>query len=224
MRSPDPKREVAAIVGRLLLHYFVPGEISDGARKAMAEDWVEDLAEFPPQIVADACRTWRRKPNGRRPLPGDIRALCIAEQREQQERRAIAGPSDMDEYARSVGWANNAERMEAIRRDEAKRNDPAAWERLRRIEDEIKLGRSGSLRQAAGPAWAAAAGAGVKAREVTPEEMRRSQIELGIKPPESDPADAQDEQARRDSIAQAREYPWDEGIAPGLDQAVEAAE
>lgn len=209
---------ISATIARLLSHYWTAADPVP-ARRAQFADWLEDLTEFEPSIVADACRTWRRSATAtRRPLPTEIRKLCLAEQSSQQERRAIAGPTDMDEYARSVGWPNNAERMEAIRRDEAKRNDPTAWARLKQIDDEIKFGRSGSLRQAAAPAGALAAALGVTAREVTPEEMRRSQIELGIEPP--DDAWAAAEEARRDSISEARE-PYD---PPNDPPALEAAE
>lgn len=40
---------------------------------------MEDLIEFPIDIIVEACRQWRRKPGGRRPTPGDIRAICIEE-------------------------------------------------------------------------------------------------------------------------------------------------
>ena len=55
----------------------------------MAADWLEDLAEFGPEIVAAACREWRRKPGGKRPTPGDIRALCIAQRQDYGEMLAI---------------------------------------------------------------------------------------------------------------------------------------
>lgn len=49
-------------------------------REAQAEDWLEDLGEFPAEIVEVACRQWRRS-NRYRPTPFDIRVLAIAEQR-----------------------------------------------------------------------------------------------------------------------------------------------
>jgi hypothetical protein len=178
MRSADTKREIAGIVARLLLHYFVPGELSDSARKAMAEDWVEDLGEYPPQTVADACREWRRKPINRRPLPGEIRALCIDQQTAAQERQQLTGPTDMDAYARSVGWANNAERMEAIAK--SKRDSAADGERLRQIDRELKARQAErTVREALSRDAAEKAAA---------EHMRRSQIALGIKAaPEPEP-------------------------------------
>jgi hypothetical protein len=139
-------------------------------RKAQAQDWIEDLEEFGPAIVAEACRTWRRRPVNRRPSPGEIRALCFAEQRHQEERAqhaALTGPDAMDAYARSVGFANNAERMEQIRKDSAKRNDPAHWERLRQLDRERNMRPAGKLRPV---------------REITPEDLRQARIALGLEP------------------------------------------
>src|SRR4051794_1322340 len=120
-RDTHTDRELAGIIARLLLHFWAPGDLSDSARAAMAADWLEDLREFGPAAVAHACRDWRRQPGARRPLPGDIRKLCIEAQTAQRERLAHASYSDGDGYARSVGWASEAERREAIRKDEAVR-------------------------------------------------------------------------------------------------------
>jgi hypothetical protein len=177
MKSPDIEREVAGIIARLLMHYYAPGDLSDAARRAMAQDWLEDLAEFGPAIVADACRQWRRKPNSRRPLPGDIRALCLDEERERQERGAITQAIDMDAYARSVGFRDNAERMEAIREADSKCNTAAAGERLRAIREELSLRPAGNLRPA-----------GTVAGEATAEELREARSALGLDP--DSPAEA----------------------------------
>lgn len=183
--SQDNDRQVAATIARLLLHYWAPGELSDEARRAMAADWLEDLSEFGPEIVANACREWRRRPINRRPLPGEIRAICIEQQTKAQERIALAGPTDMDAYARSVGWANNAERMEAIAKDRAKA--AGNYERLRQIDQELKAlqaeraGREALSREAA--------------QQAAAEHMLRSQIALGIKAapePEPEPAEAEE--------------------------------
>lgn len=71
-------RHVAALVARLLQHFFSP-DMPDVARRTIAEDWLEDLREFGPEIVERACREWRQT-QSRRPTPADIRKLCIAEQ------------------------------------------------------------------------------------------------------------------------------------------------
>jgi len=131
--------DILALVSRLMGHYWLATE-PEPVRRAQLEDWLDDLIEFKSEIVADACRQWRRT-GIRRPLPSDIRRFCVELQRQEQERGAIAGPSDMDAYARSVGFKNNAERMAEIRRVEAKRNDPGNSERLRSIRDEMSLHR-----------------------------------------------------------------------------------
>ena len=75
------------MIARLLLHFWTPQDLSDGARKAMAEDWLNDLREFGPEIVSIACGEWRRAQT-KRPAIADIRRLCI----EQQRERGIRGP------------------------------------------------------------------------------------------------------------------------------------
>lgn len=156
-----------------MAHYWLAAE-QEPARRAQLEDWVEDLADFGPAIVADACREWRRTQPDRRPGPGHIRALCLAAQREQRERahhRALASPDAMDAYARSVGFANNAERMEQIRKDDSKHNDPANFERLRQIEQALTMRRAGKLRPT-----------GRIIREATAEELRQARIALKLEP------------------------------------------
>lgn len=58
------------------------------------EDWISDLREFSPPIVARACDEWRQT-HTRRPVPADIRGICIALQiaaREAAEPKRIAAP------------------------------------------------------------------------------------------------------------------------------------
>ena len=79
----------AALIGRLLAHYWTTNEPQE-VRRAIAEDWLEDLDEFPAGVVEAACREWRRAQT-RRPTPADIRTLCIAEQQAEREHQlAIA--------------------------------------------------------------------------------------------------------------------------------------
>ncbi|HVE21572.1 MAG TPA: hypothetical protein VNC39_06310 [Acidocella sp.] len=82
---------------------------------------------------------------------------------------------DMHAYARSVGFRDNAERMEQIRKDVAKRDNPAHFERLRAIRDELPL-RGPARAERSGPAYAA-------------DELRQARIALGIEPPDP-PAEA----------------------------------
>lgn len=128
-------REIAALVLRLLQHFWTAADPPE-MRQAQMEDWIEDLREFGAELVADACREWRRRDDARRPTPGQIRALCIAAQREQREHlAAIAGPDSLDDYARDLGYANNAERVSDIRRCEAERE--AAYAKAQQVRDEI---------------------------------------------------------------------------------------
>ena len=80
-------REISATITRLLAHYWIANDRVE-TRQAQIEDWVEDLVEFGPACVREACREWRQ--NGeRRPLPTDIRALCLAAANAERDRTAI---------------------------------------------------------------------------------------------------------------------------------------
>lgn len=69
------------LVARLMNHYWTADD-HPAMRQAQAEDWLEDLAELPPEVVAAACREWRQSSH-KRPTPHDIRSLAIAEQRKR---------------------------------------------------------------------------------------------------------------------------------------------
>jgi hypothetical protein len=112
---------VAIAVTNLLAHYWLESEHAL-ARRQIIRDWIDDLIEFAPDIVKDACGEWRRTER-RRPMIADIRALCIPVHNKRAQERALAAPSSLSEaekYARSVGWASNAERRDALIRSEAK--------------------------------------------------------------------------------------------------------
>jgi hypothetical protein len=59
-------------------HYRDPNPLPPAVEQAVAEDWADDLGEYPAWAVEEACRRWRRDPKKYRykPLPGDIRRLC----------------------------------------------------------------------------------------------------------------------------------------------------
>jgi hypothetical protein len=77
---------VGAEISRLLSHYWTTNE-NQGLREAQARDWLNDLRDFSPEIVAEACGNWRRSEN-RRPLIADILQRCI----EIRERGKPQGP------------------------------------------------------------------------------------------------------------------------------------
>lgn len=106
--SPDD-RQVAGLIARLLLHFWAPQDLSEGARKAMAADWLDDLREFGPIIVSEACARWRRS-ESKRPAIADIRRLCIEE---QQDRRptppALPNPQRLALQAETLEDKRHAE-------------------------------------------------------------------------------------------------------------------
>jgi len=80
-----------------MLHYWTAQQLPDTARAAIAQDWVDDLAEFSPEIVAEACTAWRRSQT-RRPTPADLRELCGLAQR-RSTRIALPPPERHDAAA-----------------------------------------------------------------------------------------------------------------------------
>lgn len=74
---PAPRPALLARILGLLAHYRHEA-LPERLEMAVADDWADDLAEFPQWAIEDACQQWRRHPTKYRykPLPGDIRNLC----------------------------------------------------------------------------------------------------------------------------------------------------
>lgn len=77
--APGEPGVMLARVHALLAQYRERDPLPPAVEAAVAEDWLEDVGEFPATVVAEACRRWRRHPMKYRykPLPGDIRAFCL---------------------------------------------------------------------------------------------------------------------------------------------------
>jgi hypothetical protein len=121
-----------------LQHYWT-GDDDPATRQAQIEDWIEDLGDFPVAVVTVACRDWRHGyERTRRPLPGDIRALCIKAQRAELERKQLTDANaHRDEILKDWqrpeydGDRRSAEqrRNDAIERQEARYRRAAEWRR-----------------------------------------------------------------------------------------------
>jgi hypothetical protein len=112
-------KEVAALIANLLRHYWTADELP-ASREAQILDWIEDLVEFGPDIVAAACREWRRRSDGRRPTPGQVRKLAI-EERDLRSRPLRLAPPDAERIAQL-----RAEMAAAKRKKE---DEAEAWRR-----------------------------------------------------------------------------------------------
>ena len=77
MAPGQPDEVLARILALLSQYQQTP--LPPAVEAAIAADWLDDIGEFPSWIVTEACRRWRRHPTKYRyrPLPGDIRALCV---------------------------------------------------------------------------------------------------------------------------------------------------
>lgn len=133
MNTPNDRnnREITARIAALLTHYWTAGE-SDAVRFAQMQDWIEDLAEFGPFAVGEACKEYRRGPDHtRRPLPGDIRIICIrlqaADAMRLEHRRDMAAARDpWPDWLRDL-WGPEPhgpmDRAEAIERDKDRQRE-----------------------------------------------------------------------------------------------------
>jgi hypothetical protein len=63
------------MVDRLAWHYPRTARPAN-ARRAVAEDWLADLAHLPADIIDAACAAWRRAPNIYAPTPGQLLAIA----------------------------------------------------------------------------------------------------------------------------------------------------
>lgn len=83
---PASPNDIAEMIRRLAWHYPQPPRTAQ-AQRAIAEDWLADLAHLPADIIDAACSQWRRAPNVYAPNPGQLLALADPIWR---HRRALA--------------------------------------------------------------------------------------------------------------------------------------
>lgn len=74
--QPAERPALLARVFTLLSHYRSENR-PESVEQAIAEDWAEDLEEYPMWAIKEAARKWRRSPKGRfKPQICEIRELC----------------------------------------------------------------------------------------------------------------------------------------------------
>lgn len=107
--APAERGPLLARVLALLSHYRADANPAQ-VEQMMADDWAEDLGEFPMWAVEDACRTWRRTRKWR-PQICEMLALC---------RAAVGGAAERRDRLRALVEASEAarnplaERMRAV--------------------------------------------------------------------------------------------------------------
>jgi hypothetical protein len=69
--TPAKPQEVAVLFERLSLHY-PELKRTDREAKLAIEDWLEDLAEYPVDLIREACRLWRNSTQRFFPTPGQL--------------------------------------------------------------------------------------------------------------------------------------------------------
>lgn len=74
--EPAQTIDAAYYVRRLMNHYRVQS-MSDSDMQGIVEDWMEDIAGIPLDILRDALAAWRTGPRaGFKPVPGEILKIC----------------------------------------------------------------------------------------------------------------------------------------------------
>ena len=72
---PAKPARAAQLITRLIGHYPQQAQ-SDDIRAGIAEDWLEDLAHLPEDVIDAACTGWRRAENKFAPTPGQLLAIA----------------------------------------------------------------------------------------------------------------------------------------------------
>jgi hypothetical protein len=171
--------------------------MSASMREAQARDWLEDLREFGPGIVAEACLRWRRQPGGRRPTPGDIRTFCIEERnsRPAPDQDALPAPdwqkrvAEKNRYAHTMAQQEGRDRIEAWAQSRGYDSVEAYaqargvhWsDAYRECISEIMAGAP-IAQSIMGGSLAGAFGVSAKEYAPTPEQLEESRRELGLEP------------------------------------------
>ena len=69
----------------MLSHFWTANEDAR-LRREQIHDWLDDLGAFASSIVASAVTEWRQT-QSKRPVPADIRTICLRLEREAKEDR-----------------------------------------------------------------------------------------------------------------------------------------
>lgn len=87
--TPARPDEVAVVIEKLALHYPA---ISRNDREAVIAngDWLDDLAGYPADLIAEACRLWRNSTERFFPTPGQLKAKIEDIFRHRQALKARA--------------------------------------------------------------------------------------------------------------------------------------
>lgn len=72
---PAGDHAVISAVGRLSLHYPQPSMDAE-ANASRWDDWCDNFADVPADLLAAGCAAWRRSPARFAPSPGQLLALC----------------------------------------------------------------------------------------------------------------------------------------------------
>jgi hypothetical protein len=127
--QPNERKQIAAILARLSLHFWRPDFTPDQAR-LLIKDYLEDLAGFAPNEIERACMAYRRKPDSKFfPKSGELLGI-LSPPREPDPPRSrlprigrgefmLTGPKQklrpVAEVLRDFGFTKEAQRYEDLK-------------------------------------------------------------------------------------------------------------
>ena len=76
--TPAKPEEIALEIEALALHYPAFNRTAQESRVANAH-WLDDLADWPADLVREACRRWRNSSERYFPTPGQLKAMAASE-------------------------------------------------------------------------------------------------------------------------------------------------
>ena len=88
--TPARADEIAVFYEQLSLHY-PQFPRSSAESRMVVENWLEDLADYPADLIAEACRRWRRSAEKFFPSPGQLLKHIepMLKHRQALQRRAV---------------------------------------------------------------------------------------------------------------------------------------
>jgi hypothetical protein len=98
-RSPNDMASISETIARLMTHYWTADD-HPAVRQAQIEDWLEDMVEFGPEIVRQACAEWRQTQT-RRPTPAELRTITAQIQQRNAPKVVAMEMLQSDEEVRA---------------------------------------------------------------------------------------------------------------------------
>ena len=131
--APSNREWLAGRVLTLLSHFYTP-DMPEQLHRAVGQDWVDALGEFPRHAVESACREYLSRDSRYRPTPGQIAALAgevCGKEMKQRDRLSRCLALEVGERERERGGVKSV----GVTMEEALATSARAKELLRNAPD-----------------------------------------------------------------------------------------